>query len=112
MSIRRPPGAGRGGSVTPSTPAVTGSVAPCSDRWLEVQHRPTRGSVATSIVPVPRKDPAVLTVLVCTTAVVAAVCAAIRMEAVWLSAAPRTPASTGAAPAAHQDEVAVGGRPG
>ena len=98
--------------MTSSGPAVTRSVGACSDRWLEVHHRPTRGSVATSIVPVPRKDPAVLTVLVCTTAVVAAVCAAIRMEAVSLSAAPRTPASTGTAPAAREDDAATGAHPG
>lgn len=52
-----------------------------------------------------------LTVLVCIAAVVAAVCAAIRMEAVWLSTTAPAARAVPAAPALV-DEAATGGRPG
>ena len=51
-----------------------------------------------------------LTVLLCTVSVVAAVCAAIRMEAVWLSAAPPAARQRPETDAALRD-AAAGGPP-
>ncbi|WP_157873512.1 hypothetical protein [Kineococcus radiotolerans] len=52
-----------------------------------------------------------LTVLLCTVSVVAAVCAAIRMEA-WLSTAPPVPAARGRAQTdAARRDAATAGRP-